>query len=210
MIRCVVFDFDGTLVHSNEIKRRGFFEILVGNPDGMSRMAEILDHPPGDRTAIIAQYASDVGTDAESLITKYTRWVAVEILKCPLRDGAEEILKFLSQRNLTIHVNSATPRDHLVPAIEGLFGRDIFDSIHGGHGKKLENLRTIVATGGVAPEDVAIVGDGIDDWECAAEVGANFVGVGGGTFVAAFPEAQAIHDLRDLEDLLSLPGVAKA
>jgi phosphoglycolate phosphatase len=209
MTRCVVFDFDGTLVHSNDIKRRGFFEILGAERNGAARMTEILDNPPGDRTAIISTYAADAGADADALIAAYTRWVAAEILRCPLRAGAKEIVSHLAGRDVAIHVNSATPRAHLVPAVVGLFGPDVFDGIHGGHGRKVENFHAIATAGGYAPQDVAIVGDGVDDRECAFEVGAAFFGVGGGTLAAAFPDVPAIDDLRDLEDLLALPGSAR-
>jgi phosphoglycolate phosphatase len=207
MIRCAVFDFDGTLVHSNDIKRRGFFEILGPDPDGLTRMTAILADPPGDRTEIIAAYARASGANASALLADYTRWTGTEILNCPLRAGANEILAALTALGVTIYVNSFTPREHLVPAVEGLFGADVFDGIYGGHGQKEENLRTIIETNAYRPGEIVVVGDGIDDHDSAIEVGTRFVGVNGGTLEIELPDTPM---LQNLSDVAAMPGMLPA
>ena len=56
MIRCVAFDFDGTLVLSNEIKGGFFFEVASNFPGGKSCMESILLDQSGDRYAIINKF----------------------------------------------------------------------------------------------------------------------------------------------------------
>ncbi len=43
VIRVVVFDFDGTLVDSNAIKREGFLRLAAGYPGGAATMAEVIE-----------------------------------------------------------------------------------------------------------------------------------------------------------------------
>ena len=45
MIKFVVFDFDGTLVESNEIKRQTFFEVTDYLPGAKPLMDEVLSDP---------------------------------------------------------------------------------------------------------------------------------------------------------------------
>ena len=50
MVKCVVFDFDGTLVGSNEIKRRTFYEVTKNLVDADILLDKILSSPDsGDR-----------------------------------------------------------------------------------------------------------------------------------------------------------------
>ena len=92
MIRCVVFDFDGTVVLSNDIKREGFFAVVSAIPEGCSRMAAILSNPPGDRYAIFDTFASETGTLSSDLVDSYSSWCEERILTCPERHGAERVI----------------------------------------------------------------------------------------------------------------------
>ena len=54
-ICCVVFDFDGTLVESNPIKRGVYFEILAETPGSGPVVETVLRENPGaDRRGVLA------------------------------------------------------------------------------------------------------------------------------------------------------------
>ena len=60
MIQSVVFDFDGTLVLSNQLKHDGFFAIAEEFVNGPASMQAILQDSPGDRSAILTRFAAVV------------------------------------------------------------------------------------------------------------------------------------------------------
>lgn len=198
MIRCVVFDFDGTLLLSNEIKREGFFAAVAGYPDGLERMARILAHPPGDRYAIFRSFAQEVGGDANELAIKYSNWCEERILTCPERPGAALALAQLRRVGIKVHVNSATPTAPLRSVVLRRYGAASFNGVHGGHGAKLANLEAILRQEQLPPSSLAMVGDGIDDRDAALAVGCRFVGVGGGTLAAAAPDEDLLDTLESL------------
>lgn len=53
-----VFDFDGPLVDSNVIKRRGFFDVVAHEPASAARMQAVLTTVQGDRHTIFESHAA--------------------------------------------------------------------------------------------------------------------------------------------------------
>jgi phosphoglycolate phosphatase-like HAD superfamily hydrolase len=197
-IRCVAFDFDGTLVLSNEIKRDGFFAVAARYPGGAARMKAILANPPGDRYAMFDRFAAEVGGDAKAMAAEYSRFCEEGIAACPLRPGAAAALAELRAAGLALYINSATPAEPLRAAVLRRFGFGVFRGIRGGHGAKVANLRAILAAENIAPAELAMVGDGIDDREAALAVRCRFVGVDAGTLAAALGPEGLLGDLGGL------------
>jgi phosphoglycolate phosphatase len=202
MIRCVVFDFDGTLVLSNDIKREGFFASVAECSGGAERMTAILARPPGDRYAIFRRFAEEAGGDADELAAWYGNWCEKRILVSPERPGAALALTQLRHAGVSVHVNSATPTVLLRSLVLRRYGEGSFNGVHGGHGAKVANLEAVLRQEQLLPASLAMVGDGIDDRDAALTVGCRFVGVGGGTLAAAAPDENLLDTLECLWPLL--------
>jgi len=205
MIRCAVFDFDGTLVHSNEIKRDGFFAVAVGFSGGPAAMEALLANPPGDRFAIFAAFAARFGADAGELAEEYGAWCETRILACPERAGATELLAHLRARGIAIWINSATPEAPLRAVVARRYPPGIFDGVRGGHGRKVANLRAILSATGYAPDEILMIGDGTDDRAAALEVGCAFAGVANGSLAATPAPGPMVSNLFDIASRLLEP-----
>lgn len=211
MIRCFVFDFDGTLILSNEIKRNCYLTVVADLPRGEEVILELLDGPPiGDRYALFSAFArrmapiygypnpEDWGL---SLVAEYSRRAQEALLTCPERPGALAVLRALADAGASLYLSSGTPLNSLLPIVQGRRMNELFRGIYGGPISKPENLRTILATETLNPADVVVVGDGVDDRDCAAEIGCAFIAVSGGTL--GFPPA-ALNDYHDFLENLDL------
>ena len=203
MIRSVVFDFDGTLLLSNAVKEESFYAIAEAFPGGGERMRAILKSRPGDRSAILKQFADamQVGDRADDLIARYTSICSARIMLCPERPGASSALAALRAAGIRLCVNSSTPIQPLRAIAAARFPAATFDDVFGGYGCKLDNLRRLAEAAQLRAADIAMVGDGSDDAEAAAAFGCHFVGVSGGSLRAS-GSAPLIDDLRDLLPLL--------
>jgi len=222
MIRGVVFDFDGTVVDSNEIKRRAFFEATEAfDPTGATVEAALAAPDPGDRFDILGRVARELaavgaapaGRSAEAfgraLAEEYGRICEEAIAAADEIPGALEALGWLEARGVARFVSSATPEAPLrrVVARRGL--EPWFDGVYGRPAPKTEHLAAIAGRTGAAPDELLLVGDGEDDRQAARAFGCVFAGVvrvPGGRF-AALPEHR-LDDLRGLPALCERLGVA--
>ncbi len=202
MIRCVVFDFDGTLVMSNAIKRDGFFAVTAGIAGGAEAMTALLADPPGDRFAIFAAFSARFGLDAGEMAEAYGAWCEAAILEAPERPGATEALAILRREGIRIWINSATPEAPLRAIVKRRYPPGSFDGILGGHARKLANLKAVMSAEGLRADEILMVGDGVDDKLGAAEAGCGFVGLDQGTLAQSPNPGPMLTDLRDLAPLL--------
>jgi len=222
MIRGVVFDFDGTVVDSNEIKRRAFFEATEAfDPTGATVEAALAAPDPGDRFDVLGRVARELaaagaappGHSAEAfgraLAEAYGRICEDAIAAADEIPGALEALRWLEARGVARFVSSATPE---VPLLRVVARRGLapwFEGIYGRPAPKTEHLAAIAERTGAAPDELLLVGDGEDDRQAARAFGCPFAGVArapGGRFAA--PPQHCLDDLRALPALCERLGVA--
>jgi phosphoglycolate phosphatase-like HAD superfamily hydrolase len=180
MTRCVVFDFDGTLVDSNDIKRESYYDTVAGFENGAAILDEIFAAGnAGDRFEVLRKFAARLGDDsfADPLTQRYSSRCEELIAGCDEIPGASECLRNLRAFGKRIFVISATPQLNLRPILRRRGLDRLIDGSFGGPRSKVDNLRSVLSAEGVPPEDATVVGDGDDDEHAALVVGCAFVAV---------------------------------
>jgi phosphoglycolate phosphatase len=220
MIRCVAFDFDGTLVDSNLVKRQMFDEVVSGIEGGAELMAEVLRETTGDRYTVFVRFveltprlprASGDRHDqpwrpASVLADDYTRRCEEAISMCPEIPGATALLERLKARDILTAVNSATPRDALVAILERRGWGKTFAHVLGAPAGKAENLVRLAARTRLDLKEIAMVGDREEDRSSAVEAGCHFVGLKRADSTFTVPPERFITELAQLPDVLGSLG----
>jgi len=184
--RVVVFDFDGTLVQSNELKKSGFREMFEVDDPARRLVDEVLlEHPEQSRYVILRQLQArlhscpceDVdNAEVQQLASRYDAHVRTAVKLCPEMPGASAALAELSAE-LPVYLSSNTPEEALQDIVSFRGWNDYFRSVRGYPHEKVDTLRAIVARHGCSPGEVVVVGDGDSDRRAAVAVGAHFCDV---------------------------------
>ncbi len=190
MIACVAFDFDGTLVDSNQVKVQAFYEIVKDYDAGGFTVTEVLQRCSNeDRYGITRELAREFiakgltppQPGAEILGAQwaetYTAACETGIVDCPEVPGASVILAWLSSERIPLYLNSRTPTEALNRLVTLRHLTHFFSGIYGAPASKLENLCHIQELTRTNPDEILFVGDSEDDREVAAEFGCHFAGV---------------------------------
>jgi len=211
MIRCVAFDFDGTLVVSNQIKRLTFLDIAKMH-DEEALMVDILNAHPGDRHSIfdlfVERSAKANGTGSASsrsaaMVAEYTDRCEQAIIECPEVPGASNILARLGSLEVLKALNSATPTPALYSILRRRSWLEKFELILGGPSTKAENLRAIAAEFGLEQSEILMVGDMRVDQIGAAQFGCHFVALVRSESDFEEPLPRVLHGLSSLTALLA-------
>ena len=180
-VRCVVFDFDGTLVDSNPIKRGAYFEILAGVPGSREVIERVLhERPKADRHGVLAAVhellsKSETVPGTSELVAAYSRLCEDRVAACAPLPGAVEALDGLEDTH-ALYLDSATPGDALARVVARRGWQQRFRAALGGPASKHENLARIAEREALSPPRMVYVGDGPPDREAAESFGCRFLG----------------------------------
>lgn len=209
MLRAIVFDFDGVILDSVDVKARAFRELFRDHGEWVDRIVQFhLDNPGMSRfdkfRFIYQTYLGRSLEDGESdaLGQAFSRLVYQEILACPFIRGAPEFLE-RRRKEYAMFVASAAPdvevRD--IVACRGLAG--FFRGVYGSPRAKPDLLRQILVDQGLAPWQAVFIGDAVADQRAAQAVGMPFIAVASKDGQQRFTEPGvllAIENLRELDE----------
>jgi phosphoglycolate phosphatase-like HAD superfamily hydrolase len=180
VIRALVFDFDGVILESADVKTDAFVELYAEH--GSEVVGKVRTHHLANlgisRFKKFSWIAENVLgkpiTEAESqqLGIRFSDLAFAKVLAAPFVPGAELALRAIS---LPMFVASGTPHDELRMIVDrrGLAPR--FREVHGSPAEKPGILRDLLGRHALAPRDVLFVGDGMSDYKAAVEVGVEFL-----------------------------------
>jgi len=185
MIKCVVFDFDGTLVKSNEIKRRVFYEVTEDIVGAGPVLDELFSVPgSGDRYNIFdaliknLKLGQEDGISAVYLSDLYTKICEHKISEAPEVSGAFNTLTELKKIRVKMFVSSATPTNTLQRIIGMRGWSELFDGIMGSPDSKEDHLRSILFSNNYSLSEVIYIGDSEVDQKASLSIGCKFIGIG--------------------------------
>jgi phosphoglycolate phosphatase-like HAD superfamily hydrolase len=205
MIRAAVFDFDGVVLESVEIKTVAFRRLFAEHPDGERIVAYHLTHGGISRFEKFRWFYEAVrgerlaADESARLGDRFSALVLDEVRRCAYVPGAHELLTRLAAR-IPLFVASGTPEDELreIVAHRGLDG--LFKGIYGSPSTKAQILRRIIDEHGFVPEQVVFVGDATTDLDGAAQAGVPFVGRVPAGVQSPFPDPTCcVADLTELD-----------
>ncbi len=181
--RYIVFDFDGVLAETNEIRFQGFSDLFAELPPeamvcfmdfvkangGLSRYGKIrhlYNH-------ILRQPASESQVDA--LAQQYSKLVAERVTEAPAVSGSLEFLAEYADR-FEYAVVSGSDQSELrqVCRARGIDG--YFRTILGSPIEKTENIVELLSARAWDRQACLYVGDSTNDYDAAAEAGIGFIG----------------------------------
>ena len=185
-ISVVVFDFDGTLVDSNEIKNRAYYSIFPDDPVVVDVIAEVLtDSSAKSRYEIIAEIYERLAsidsvqlTSTDALVAEYSKHVLDATKNCQPFECTEELLLGLS-RHYHLYLSSLTPLEPLGEIVRYKQLSKYFREIFGYPSKKEDTLRHLLKYHSVSQNELLVVGDGESDEESASSIGCSFFKVTG-------------------------------
>ena len=210
MITSVIFDFDGTLVDSNEIKYKTFFDVTSHLEGAREILLSVLSDPDfGDRTAVFNHLACTLNSsdpksyvDADLLNNSYTVLCEKKIMQAPEIKGAKQSLETLHSMGMNLIVSSATPEETLNGIVIGRNISSLFSEILGSPDSKEDHIDYIINKFKIIPNDVIYVGDSEVDRRSALNKGCFFIGIGSSSDRFKIKPTYMIEDMSDLLEII--------
>lgn len=181
--KAVVFDFDGTLVDSNEIKWSGFEHVFS---EYGGRIAEIRAYCRGsnhtirgDKFRFVCEQILHVEYTVErerSLHERYAAYTTEGVARAPEIPGAAQFVRRMNDRPTALL--SSTPHAILLEILGRRDWLSMFKVVQGAPVVKRDWLERYRAAIGCAAHDILFFGDTAEDAASAREFGCEFVRVG--------------------------------
>jgi phosphoglycolate phosphatase-like HAD superfamily hydrolase len=199
-IGAVIFDFDGVIVESNDVKTAAFGELFSRFPEHAESMMKFHhEHVSASRFAKFDQLLKLLGREQDlalrdELAREFSRLSIERVVAVPYVRGALDLLQAL-QGKLPLYLASVTPADDLLRIIERRQLRHYFKGIYGcPPWNKADAVADILKIEGLSPQQVVLVGDSAGDQRAAEQNGVGFVARNSGLPFAAPP----LHEFSDL------------
>ena len=182
MIKAIIFDFDGVLVESLDIKTVAFARLFETEGEDVVQQVVAYHRAHGgvSRHEKFRYYYRELLkrelTDErfQELCSCFSELVLQGVVASPYVPGAREFLEAHAQE-LPCFVTSATPEPELREIIRIRGMEQYFKRVYGAPKTKADAVAEILIQEGIASADILYVGDALADYDAAMANGIHFV-----------------------------------
>ena len=209
-LQAIVFDFDGVLVESVDVKGAAFVALYAGESIEVQRKVRAYHDAHGgvsrfEKIKLFEEeYCGRAADEArvKKLADKFSEIVEKRVVDEDAVAGAMEFLRSYDGA-APLFVASATPEDELRRIVDKRGMGGFFKEVLGSPRKKDVLLGDIIARHGYDAGRVLMVGDALTDYNAAQVCGTAFLGRVPAGQVSPFPEGtRVVPDMRLLADYL--------
>ena len=211
MLKAVIFDFDGVICESVEVKTEAFRRLFRDYPEHLDKIVSFHMANGGMSRfekfkVIYRDFLKEELSEERSkeLGEKFTKYCYSEVIQAPFVKGAEDFLNKYYKR-LSLFIVSGTPQEEMASLIKDKKLSKFFKVVYGSPMTKYAAIIKIVDEYGWQSDEVIFVGDSINDYEGAKQAGIGFIGrvrrESPGIFKDKTIEG-SIDDLRGLEQIV--------
>jgi len=179
--RLFVFDFDGVVVESADIKTEAFEALFSDYPRHLDKILEYHLRNEGVSRFEKFEWIHNkllgvplTPEQAQQLGDRFSELVMQRVLEAPHVPGALELLEFLSDSGIPAAVASGTPEEELTQIVSDRGLSRYFAAVHGSPMTKPDILRSLSNAWGLRPEEIIMVGDAGTDFKAAQDAGTQF------------------------------------
>jgi HAD superfamily hydrolase (TIGR01549 family) len=209
ILDAILFDFDGVIVESLDIKTEAFRALFSGEADNLDAIVSLHRRHAGINRLVKFEMIyreilrRPLGADRKAaLAARFKELVVERVIDCPMVAGACELLKSLNGL-LPLAVVSGTPEEELQEIVRRRGLSRHFIAVRGAPTSKAEIVAGLLSSASWQPQRVLMIGDAIEDLAAARAHDLRFIGrlpPGQGD---PFPLGTAVvSDLREIERIL--------
>jgi HAD superfamily hydrolase (TIGR01549 family) len=181
MIEAILFDFDGVLVESSEIKTEAFRQLFSAYPEKAHEIVTYHKRNMGISRYVKFRYffenilGKELSREQEiELGERFSQIVLKKIETAPFVPGAIDFLN-AHYRKTPLFIVSGTPHEELHYIVKKRGISHYFQEIHGTPRKKPEIILDILSRHSWHPSNAVFVGDAESDLEAANQTAVSFV-----------------------------------
>ena len=211
MINAIIFDFDGVILESLNVKTNAFRKLY--EPYGSDISKRVVEHHLENggvsRFDKIKIYHNNfLGEDIDEkkiqkIAQKFSEIVLDEIIKVPFVDGAKQFIEDNYKRYL-MFISSATPTNELNFICKQRKIAKYFQGIFGSPDSKSKHISSIITNYSLNNREIVFIGDSSSDLDAANTHNLTFIARLSGVSNNLVNEKYTLSDLNKLGRIISI------
>ena len=180
--KAIIFDFDGVILESLEVKSNAFYELYLKYGKKIAKKVKTHhnNNPGINRFDKFNFYSKNYlgykikDKDSLELSKKLSKLILKKILDCDFVYGVRNFLK-LNKKSYLFFISSATPENELRIITDSLNISNFFKKIYGSPLSKKDHIKKIIKLYNFKKRNVLFIGDAIADYNAASSNNINFI-----------------------------------
>ncbi len=184
MIKAIIFDFDGVILDSVNVKTKAFEKLFSQYGDVIKnkvREHHLLNGGISRYDKFKYYYKNFLNTDIDdnklkSLGEKFSKLVYDDVCKSEFIEGASDLLKYVSDKYKTF-ICTGTPINEIRSILQYRNLNIFFDDVFGSPKSKEEIINEILKKYNLNKNEVLFLGDTMTDFNAAKKTKIKFIGI---------------------------------